>query len=217
MPSGFGGHRSEGDRVALRLDGRDAVFPDLPRGSRHHVDRTRPGLQSEPFPPGVSRSSKSKIAGRAQRQAEYPVELRLVPVPPDADTDAVLGAKNLANLGPWAAESFDLLDYRAQPPRDRIGNLEPAQAVVVSESERGHATLSFVLAELERLQRQSRDLSDQDLLGLRRDELFGISQPFGAKRPVGKETELLGQAGLPSVNLGDRYMGSRGCLRNVRS
>jgi hypothetical protein len=38
VPSGFSSHRPEGDRIALRLDSRDAVFPNLPRGSRHHVD-----------------------------------------------------------------------------------------------------------------------------------------------------------------------------------
>jgi len=79
-------------------------------------------------------------------------------VPADADTDVVLGAKDLTNSGASAAESFDLLDDRAQPLGDRIGLLEPAHGVVVSKSERGHAAFAFVLAELERLQQQSRPI-----------------------------------------------------------
>jgi hypothetical protein len=43
-------------------------------------------------------------------------------VPADADTDVVFGAKDLANSGAAAAESFDLLDDRAQPLGDRIGS-----------------------------------------------------------------------------------------------
>jgi hypothetical protein len=45
-----------------------------------------------------------------QRQAEHPVEVRLVSVPAYADTNVVLGAKDLANLGACAAESFDVTD-----------------------------------------------------------------------------------------------------------
>jgi hypothetical protein len=128
-------------------------------------------------------------------------------MPADADTDVVLGAKDLANSGASAAESFDLLDDRAQPLGDRIGLLEPAHGVVVSESERGHAPFAFVLAELERLQRQSRYVPDQSLLRCRRDELLGISQTFRPRQPVGKEAELLGQADLPSRLMDERIYG----------
>ena len=115
-------------------------------------------------------------------------------MPADAGTDFVLGAKDLPNSGAWAAESFDLLDDRAQPLGDRVGLLEPAHGVVVAKTERGHAAFAFVLAELEGLQRQSRDVSDQRLLRCRRDELLGISQTFRPRQPVGKEAELLGQS-----------------------
>src|SRR6202034_4810270 len=100
--------------------------------------------------------------------------------------------------GAWAAESFDRLDDRAEPLRDRIGLLEASRGVVVSKSERGHAAFTFVLAELERLNRQSRYVSDQNLLHCRRHELLGISQTFRPRHFVGKQPELLGQADLPS-------------------
>jgi hypothetical protein len=74
-PSGFRGHRPEGDRVALRLDGRDAVFPDLPRRPRHHVDRTRPGLERKTLPLSAGGPTKPKLARRAPRQAQHPVEV----------------------------------------------------------------------------------------------------------------------------------------------
>jgi hypothetical protein len=112
-------------------------------------------------------------------------------MPPDADTDVVLGAKDLTDSGAWAAESVDLLD-------DRASLLEASHGVVVSKSERGHAAFAFVSAELERLQRQSRYVSDQSLLCCRRHELLGISQAFRPRQSVGKEAELLGQADLPS-------------------
>jgi hypothetical protein len=63
--SGFRSHRPEGYRVALRFDGRDAVLPDLPRRPRHHVDRTWPDLQCEPFPLRIGGPSKPEFAGRA--------------------------------------------------------------------------------------------------------------------------------------------------------
>ena len=156
----FSGHRPEGDRVSPRLDGRDAVLPDLPRRPRHHVERSWPSLERETFPLSVGGPSKPQLAGRSQRQAEHPVEVRLVSVPADPDADVVLGTKDLANSGFWATESFDFLDYRAQPLGYRIGLLEPSHGIVVSKSERGYAALAFVLAELERLQLQSRDVPD---------------------------------------------------------
>jgi hypothetical protein len=142
--------------------------------------------------------SKPEFARGAQRQAEHPVEVRLVSMPPDADTDVVLGAKDLTYSGAWAAESFDHLDDRAQPLRDRIGVLKPAHGIVVSKSERGHAAFAFVLTELDRLQWQSRYVSDQSRLRCRRHELLGISQTFRPRQFVGKPAESLGQADLPS-------------------
>jgi hypothetical protein len=139
--------------------------------------------------------------------------VRLVSVPADADTDVVLGAKHLNNSGAWTAESFDLLDDRAQPLGDWIGFLEQAHGVVLSKSERGHAAFAFILAELERLQRQSPYVPDQGLLRCRRDEFLGISQTFRPRQPVGKEAELLGQADLPSGLIDKRYMGIKAGLR----
>jgi hypothetical protein len=78
-PSGFRSHGPEGDRIALRFDGRDAVFPNLARGTRHHVDRTRPCLEREAIPFGVGRSSKPELAGRAQRQTECPCRSAVCP------------------------------------------------------------------------------------------------------------------------------------------
>src|SRR3954468_24219828 len=139
-------------------------------------------------------------------------------MPPDADTDIVLGAKDLTDSGAWAAESFDFLDYRAQPLGDWIGLLKPAHGVVVSKSERNNAAFAFVLAELERLQRQSCYVSDQSLLCCRRHELLGISQTFRPRQSIGKEAELLGQADLPPRATYRQHMGiSREALRCLTS
>jgi hypothetical protein len=137
--------------------------------------------------------------------------VRLVSVPIDADTDVVLGAKDLANSGASAAESFDLLDGRPKPLGDRIGLLEPAHGVVVSKSERSHAAFAFVLAKLERLQRQNRDLSDQRLLRGRRHELLGISQTSG---PDNLSAKRLNCSGKPTFLRGQR-MGSIWVLKAV--
>jgi hypothetical protein len=82
------------------------VFPDLPRRPRHHVDRTWPSLERKTFPPWCRRAFETGTCTRSPRQAEHPVEVRLVSVPADADTDVVLGAKDLTNSGAPAAESF---------------------------------------------------------------------------------------------------------------
>jgi hypothetical protein len=73
------------------------------------------------------------------------------------------------------------------------------------------------LAELERPQRQSRDVSDQGLLRCRRDELLGISQTFRPRQPFGKKAELLGQAALPSRLMDERYMGTKSGFVNILS
>ena len=106
-------HRTERDRISRRFDCWNAVFPDLSRRSRHHVNRTRLSFQCESFPFRVRGSSKPQLAGRAQRQAEHPVEVRFVPVPSDPNADIVLGAENLANPRLGAIESLDVLDYRS--------------------------------------------------------------------------------------------------------
>jgi hypothetical protein len=127
-PSGFRGHGPEGYRVALHFDGRDAVFPDLPRRPRHHVDRTWPSLERETLPPGVGGPAKPELARRAQRQAEHPVEVRLVPVPADADTDVALGAKDLTNSAASAAKAstFSMID----PSHSGIGSASSSRRTV---------------------------------------------------------------------------------------
>jgi hypothetical protein len=94
------------------------------------------------------------------------------------------------------SDALDRLGNGWQKIVGHLGAVLSSQGVVVAESERGHAAFAFVLAELKRLQGQSRDVPDKDILGRRRDELLGISQTFRPRRPVGKEAELLGQAGL---------------------
>ena len=90
-------HRPEGDRISALLDGRDAVFPDPPGFALHHVERTRLRIYCETLPFVAGRAAKSKLAVSPQGQPEDPVEVRLVAVPSDADTDIVLRAQDLAD------------------------------------------------------------------------------------------------------------------------
>ena len=61
----FDGPRPHGDRVALLLKRRDAVFPDMPRGSRHQIGRARRDLQRHPLPAVADLAAKPE---RAKRQ-----------------------------------------------------------------------------------------------------------------------------------------------------
>src|ERR1700710_2424615 len=83
-------HRPEGDGISALLDGGDAVFPDPPGFAVDHVERTRLRIPCETLPFVARRAAKPKLAGSPQRQSEDPVEVRLVAVPSDADTDVVL-------------------------------------------------------------------------------------------------------------------------------
>ena len=102
-------HRPEGDGVAFGFDGRNAVFPYRPRLAGHHVDRTGLRFEGETLELGRSGPAKSELAYRAQRQAEDPVEVRLVPVPTDPNADVVFGAEDLLYSRTGSTESLDAM------------------------------------------------------------------------------------------------------------
>jgi hypothetical protein len=84
-----------------------------------------------------------------------------VPGPPKASTFSMIEPSLSFGLQYWTpirGQIWEPID--TQPLGDRIGLLEASHGVVVSKSERGHAAFAFVLAELERLQWQSRNVPD---------------------------------------------------------
>src|SRR4051812_37136062 len=85
LSSGSLDHGPKRDRIPGRLDGGDAVFPDLPGGAGQHVERPRLGIERDALPLFAGRPPESEFAGGSERQAEHPVELRLVAVPANAD------------------------------------------------------------------------------------------------------------------------------------
>src|ERR1700759_3824409 len=113
--------------------------------------------------------------------------MRFVPVPADADSGVVFGAENLLDARCRTAKCLDLSDQWIEPFRNRDGLLKPAQRIVVAKPERRDPALAFVLAELERLQRQCSDLRDQFPLDLGRDEIGGGTQTLGRGRPARKK------------------------------
>ena len=82
------------------------------------------------------------------------IEMRLVAVPADADADVVFGAKDLPDPGCRGRRMSRPSDDFRQPGRDRIGPLQLAQVIVVSEAERRDPPLAFKLAELKGLKRK---------------------------------------------------------------
>src|SRR3954451_15952804 len=119
--------------------------------------------------------------------------MRLVAMPADPDAGVVLGAKYLPDFGRPTAERLDLFDDRSQPLRDRLGLLQPPQRVVVLKTERRHAPLALVLAELKRLQRQGCDARDQLLLRRGRNEFGRVAQTLRRAGQSGEKCKLLGQ------------------------
>src|SRR4051812_31489544 len=87
--------------------------------------------------------------------------MRLVAMPTNASPDIIFSAQYLPNLRGSSAECFDLLHDLRQPRRDRLGNLQTPQRVVVPESERSYPPLAFELTKLERLERQVLDARNQ--------------------------------------------------------
>src|SRR3954453_10579885 len=74
-------HGAECDRISRRFDRGNAVLPQLPRGARHHVERTRRGIECEALPLLAGAPAKPEFAGRAERKPEHVAEMRLVAVP----------------------------------------------------------------------------------------------------------------------------------------
>jgi hypothetical protein len=157
-------HRSERDRIALRLDLGNTMLPDLPRGPRHLVDLSRQGFAGAALPLGLSLSPKTEFAGGAEREAENSLKLRLVAVPADSNADVVFRAEDLLDLGAWAAEPFDLSHYIEKPCRNRLGLREAPQRVVVAESKRSDPPFALILPELKGRQWQGGDLANKRLL-----------------------------------------------------
>ena len=75
------------------------MFPDLSRGSGHHVERPRFGIEREAIPRLAGQSAEPEFAGESQRKAEHLVEMGLVAVPADADPNVVFGEEDLLDPG----------------------------------------------------------------------------------------------------------------------
>ena len=126
------------------------MFPNLPRGTRHHVERAGFGIEREALPRLAGGFAESELAGGSQRETEYLVEMWLVAVPADADPDVVFGTKNLPDSGFKAAECLDFRDSLCQPVGNRFGPPQLTQGVVVAEAERGDPPIAFELRQTER-------------------------------------------------------------------
>src|SRR5207248_4648966 len=107
-------------------------------------------------------AAKAELAGRAEREAKDLVVVRLVAMPPDADTDVVFRAEHLADARRrQVAETFDRSRDLCQPIRYRLRLQDPLHRIIVAEAERDHPPIAFESAELKRLQRQFRNPGDQ--------------------------------------------------------
>ena len=111
------------------------MLPFPSGGPGHLIDRSRRGIDREANPSITGTLAKAKVAGRAQRQSKYFVEMRLVAVPADAGAGVVFGAENLRYSSARAPESLYALDQWRQPFGDGIGSLQTTQSVVVTKAE----------------------------------------------------------------------------------
>jgi hypothetical protein len=96
-----------GDEEAMEIEF-EAVLDGGAVDLGHQPTGTR-----EAGPSVTCRSPKAELAGRAQRQSENLVEMRLVAVP--ADAGIVFGAENLRYSSAHATKGLDALDQRRQP------------------------------------------------------------------------------------------------------
>ena len=76
------------------------MFPDIPRFSAHSIEGTWRCVQGEPLPSLTDLSTKTKFAGRQQRNAEYFIKVRLVSMPADPGPGFVFSDKNLPYFSP---------------------------------------------------------------------------------------------------------------------
>jgi hypothetical protein len=143
------GHRAKGYRIARLVDRRNAMLPDVPGFSRHDIERARLGIQGEPLPFLANLAAETEFAGGPERQSEYFLEMRLVPVPPDAGACVVLGAKDLHYSRAHSPVGFDFLNHGRKPCRWFVRFLKPLQRVVIFEAEGCDTPLAFERAELE--------------------------------------------------------------------
>src|SRR4029077_3212181 len=109
LEAGLAFHRAEGDGIAAPLDGGNAVLPLVPRLALHPIQGARRGIERKTLPSIALAAAKAESAGARQRQPEHLVEMRLVAMPADADTDIVVGAEHLADaaFGQFV-KAFDL-------------------------------------------------------------------------------------------------------------
>src|SRR6478752_522663 len=101
------------------------MLPNMPGFSGHDVERARRGIQGIALPFLAALAPEAEFTGRTERQPEYVVKMRLVPMPSNSDTGIVFSAKNLPYLCGRAAIGFDFLNHRRQPFRDLLGFGKP--------------------------------------------------------------------------------------------
>ena len=91
-----------------------------------------------------------------------------------------------------AAKGFDPGCDLLEPRRNRRRLLQLLQLIVVAKAKRSDAALPLERPELERLQRQRRNLPTELLFDGRRHEVVDRAQAFGAGRKIIKKGELRG-------------------------
>ncbi|KIZ44373.1 hypothetical protein OO17_09955 [Rhodopseudomonas palustris] len=134
--------------------------------------------------------------------------MRFVAVPADTDAGLVLGAEDLGDAYAGTAECFNPMDQRIEPARNRIRWQKTARRIIVAPAKRGHAALSLILAELERLKREARCVSDEFQLLLPGDEARDIIKPLRKAGFFCKKGKLIGQSGSFARYHGQVDMGS---------
>src|SRR5713101_399115 len=163
----------------------------MPGFPGYDVERARLGIQGEALPFPAALAPEAEFTGRAERQPEYFVKMRLVTMPSNSNTGIVFRAKSLFYLRSRAAIGFDFFDHRRQPFRDLLGLLKPSLGVVVFEAERCDAPLALKRAELKRQQGKSANPLDEIELHRARDDLGIISKTWRTDGLRRKQRELL--------------------------
>ena len=174
--------RPERDRVAQRLDRREAVLPFAPRRAAQQIDRARLGGQGEALPTSAPdacggsaaapataarcRSRRRRPAGRGasrgRRRRSYL-------------TSKACSSASGARPGECGGAGAD----RMQPVRDRRRLAEAAAVEPVGPAERDGLALAEEAVKLERLERQRVEPPGQRRFLRLREEIGRVASPSG--------------------------------------
>src|SRR5215210_5087056 len=96
----------ECDRVAKRVNWRNAVFPIVTRGAPQQIRGPRLGCYRHPFPAAAGLSPESKGAGGKKRNADNVAENCFVAVPSDGGPGIVFRYEHLLQLSRVNSSEF---------------------------------------------------------------------------------------------------------------